>query len=190
MATTPHNPFSPEAIEAHRLRRAAEADSQTITAVEIHEGTPAQQAEALLASWLHTSPETFTDGLAALATLLTDHAGAVAAAPEELDLEAAYRTFDAAKSLEAAGKALAEPTRDRVVALVAPDGPSTRTNFATPSGLKFKVKYPPSGEYVKTKDLREQYPALVPELRAAGIMYRNSPSLTVYRDRPTKKAKK
>lgn len=184
----PPNPFSPEAIAAHKARRESEQDraaAPAIPAVEMYPGTPADQVDALLADWINQSPETFSAGLSALADTLDNYAGAIKAAPESMGLEGSYHAYAVGKALEGAGKRLAEATRDRLITLADPGETAThgRRSFKTPSGLTFKIGPTPNPERAKIKDLRARYPDLAKQLAAEGILYYSTPGRAVYLNR-------
>lgn len=180
--TPPPNPFSPEAIAAHKARREGE---QATTVVELYPGTPRDQVEALLSDWTQQSPEVFSAGLHELAAVLSEYAGAIKSAPESVGLEGAYHAYAAGKALEGAGKALAGSVKDRLIALADPEESATdsRRAFKTPSGLTFKIGPSPNPERANVKDLRYHHPDLANQLAEEGILYHSAPSRAVYLNR-------
>lgn len=190
MAVTPPNPFSPEAVARHLARREAEqTPTDTVRVVELQEGSPEEQVEALLSAWIHEGPDTFSAGLAALAAQLEDYAAAIEAAPESMGLEGAYHAYTAGKSLKTAGSNLADAVKSRLISLADPDGTAAekRTAFTTPSGITFKIGPAPNPERVQLNDLRKTYPELVDTLRQEGILYHTPVTMAVYLDRAGKK---
>lgn len=180
--TPPPNPFSPEAIAAHKARREGE---QATTVVELYPGTPRDQVEALLSDWTQQSPEVFSTGLHELAAVLEDYAGAIKSAPESVGLEGAYHAYAAGKALEGAGKALAGSVKDRLITLADPEetARNDRRAFKTPSGLRFKIGPSPNPERAKVKDLRDRHPDMAEQLAEEGILYHSAPSRAVYLNR-------
>lgn len=188
----PPNPFSPEAIQAHKARREAKKDQerQTLTAVEIVPGAPRDQVEALLADWIAQSPFVFAEGLSSLAAVLEDYAGALKEAPSAVDMEGAFQAYSRGKALEDAGKHLAGAVKDRLLELADPDDKAQqkRVSVTTPSGATFKVGYTPAQERVRVKDLEANYPEFMHTLRREGVAYTAARSKAVYLVRETKKS--
>ena len=192
--TPPPNPFSPEAIAAHKERREKEQageDTQAgentprAVAVELHAGTPRDQVDALLADWINQSPETFSTGLRELAATVENYARSIKSSPESMGLEGSYHAYTVGKALEGAGKRLAESIKDRLISLADPEerALTTRQSFTSPSGYTFKIGPSPNPERAKVKELRAKFPDVAEELSQAGILYRSTPGRAVYLNR-------
>lgn len=186
--TPPPNPFSPEAIAAHKARREKEQAGENTShavAVELHAGTPRDQVDALLADWINQSPETFSTGLRELAATIEDYALSIKYAPESMGLEGSYHAYTVGKALEGAGKRLAESVKERLISLADPDNTSSdkRREFTSPGGYTFKIGPALNPERAKVKDLRSKFPDIARRLAQEGILYHSDPGRAVYLNR-------